>query len=171
MTSSVSTLEPADFGLAWEVKESFVSYIQGSRDGRIEVSDGAAVTSGGQFYFPIKGISGTDSGHRIVCGGKVRFNAHHGLLSIVLQSPRLLLEENSAELAVSDQKGGWLHLVHLDLPQPAQDGPALMWTSTQAALAASGVELFGDTYPTGETMAPVTLRVPSRAFMKTQSSH
>lgn len=161
MQPTAGTMQRTAFGLAWEVKETFVTYIRNSRDGQVTVEDGAGVTPDGQFLFPLKGIGRNATEHQLAFRGKVRFQAHYGLLSVTLETPRLLLRQHSAELAISDQRGGWRHLAHLDLPRPVDDGPARLWAAAPATLAEAGVELFGDTYAVAEPLAPVTLRVPS----------
>ncbi|GAA4773565.1 HtaA domain-containing protein [Citricoccus nitrophenolicus] len=154
----------ASFGLAWAVKESFVAYIRNSRDGQVTVEDGAGVTPDGRFLFPLEGIGQNATEHQLAFRGKVRFRAHFGLLSVTLETPRLLLRPDAAELAVTDHEGGWRHLAHLDLPVPTDDGPACLWADAPAGLAEAGVELFGDTYHTGEQLAPVTLRLPASSL-------
>jgi hypothetical protein len=161
MQPPAGTMQRAAFGLAWEVKETFVTYIRNSRDGQVTVEDGAGVTPDGRFFFPLEGIGRNATEHQLAFRGKVRFQAHYGLLSVILEAPRLLLREDSAELAISDHHGGWRHLAHLDLPRPVDDGPARLWAAAPATLAEAGVELFGETYTVAEPLAPVTLRLPS----------
>lgn len=164
MPPTAGTMQRATFGLVWEVKETFVRYIRNSRDGQVTIEDGAGVTPDGKFFFPLEGIGRNATEHQLAFRGKVRFQAHYGLLSVTLEAPRLLLRQDSAELAISDHLGGWRHLAHLDLPQPVDDGPARLWAAAPATLAEAGVELFGDTYAMAEPLAPVTLRVPSASL-------
>lgn len=165
-TSSGAPRAPqrAPFGLAWAVKDSFVAYIRNSRDGHITVEDGAGATPDGRFLFPLEGIGRNSTEHQLAFRGKVHFRAHFGLLSVIVESPRLLLRPDTAELGVTDHQGGWRHLAHLVLPAPLDDGPACLWADAPAGLAEAGVELFGDTYGEGEPLAPVTLRLPASAL-------
>lgn len=160
MEATLECTDRADFGLAWGIKRSFVSYIQRAVDGQITVKEGAAVTAEKDFYFPVERIRSNDHQLLVIFGGAVQFQAHWGLLSIKLQTPRLLVRGETAELAVSDQQGGWLHLAHLTLPTPADDSGGLIWVVDKISLTHAGVGVFGDTYPEGELLDPLTFRIP-----------
>src|SRR5690625_3316684 len=98
LTSSSEETRAADFGMAWGIKSSFVSYIHKSPDGYISLEEGTAVTTEETFYFPLKGVYRGENDLIIHFGGAVKFQAHFGLLSITLASPRLILRSAGAEL-------------------------------------------------------------------------
>lgn len=151
----------ADIGLAWGVKESFVKYIQGARDGQIIASAGAGMTDSNELYYPISRITRANSEIYISFNGAVRFLAHFGMLSVTLATPRIILRADTAELAVADEDEGWIHVLHLELPAPESDEQVHMWRDIGTSLVESGLELFGNVYNAGEQMAPATLRLPN----------
>lgn len=159
--SSNTDLQPANTGLAWGVKDSFVNYIQSSRDGQIVVSDGAGVTESDEFHFPIAGMTTTDTQIQIAFSGSVQFLAHFGMLSVTIANPRMILRAQTAELAVAGANNGWIHLLHLELPAREAEGRTHMWRDMPAKLVETGLELFGNTYNEGEPMASTTLRIPN----------
>lgn len=155
-------MDVADTGCAWAVKESFLAYIKGLRDGQVSLGGGAAATSTGEFYFPFTGVERYDDAATALCfGGTVRFTGHYGFMSVVLENPRIHLSDGAGTLVNGADEQG---LAELDLPEPLDGGGVRMWTPVPARLAAPGVELFGDTYAVGELLAPLTIRVPAEAM-------
>lgn len=156
----------ADLGFAWSVKDSFLQYIRGMRDGDISWSAGAAVTSSGEFFFPLADVRRTPTGAMLSFRGIVTFTAHHGLLSVSVRQPRIALRDGLADLSISvgeaEEK-----IATLSLPPQIQDGDVAMWLNCPAELAASGPELFGGTYADGEPLAPLTIRIPAAAAAST----
>ncbi|QUY63764.1 HtaA domain-containing protein [Gulosibacter molinativorax] len=55
----------------------------------------------------------------------------------------------------------WLHVAHVALPNPEDDGLTSTWRDAKTTLTEAGAYLFDDTYAVGEELAPLTLRVPS----------
>ena len=53
----------------------------------------------------------------------------------------------------------------IELPPLIRDGDVMMWLNCAVSLAPEGSDLFGSTYPSGELMAPLTLRVPGTIGM------
>lgn len=151
----------AEFGMAWGVKDSFVSYIQRSSDGQITVNDGAGVTSEGQFYFPLRDMQ--EDAEQIIFqfGGEVNFQAHFGFLAIALQAPRISIRGSKANLELADSEGSWLTLAEANLSMDNRDSSSRIWHSGRVALAEAGVELFGETYPHGEVLSPLVIRTPA----------
>jgi hypothetical protein len=153
----------ADLGLAWGVKDSFLQYIRGMRDGDIRWGSGAAVTSGGEFFFPLVDIRRVEGARVLSFRGVVTFTAHRGLLSVTIAHPRLRLRSDSADLVI--RVGGVEDTIAgVELPPQIQDGDVAMWLNSTVALAENGATLFGGTYSKGEQMAPLTVRAPARAL-------
>ncbi|MDN4596684.1 HtaA domain-containing protein [Leifsonia virtsii] len=152
----------ADLGFAWSVKDSFLQYIRGMHDGDISWRDGAAVTDAGQFYFPLTQVRGVDGTTELGFRGEVRFTAHRGLLSVSIKDPVIRITHDRAELAVrvGDAEE---HIAELDLPARIIDNDVAMWLDARSKLAGSGPEMFGGTYPDGEPLAPLTIRIPEAA--------
>ncbi|RIV37953.1 HtaA domain-containing protein [Micromonospora radicis] len=150
-----------DLGFAWSVKDSFLHYIRGMPDGRVEVSDGAAVTSAGEFYFPLVAVESSPGTLKLSFGGEVRFTAHRGLLSVALKRPRIDLHDAHAELFVRPDDLD-RQVAAIELPPRILDGDVAMWLNSATVLAGDGPEMFGGTYPPGEPLAPLTVRVPVR---------
>jgi hypothetical protein len=158
---SEPTVERADLGMAWAVKESFVQYVQSMRDGRILVREGAAVTNTRQFYFPFRSLDHSD-GHNFVLqfGGEARFLAHHGLMSVSICNPKIIVGPDGACLSI-EQGNEIVHLAHLDLPAVSVEDGINMWANVPVALTSAGAAVFADSYSAGETLAPLTMRAPS----------
>jgi hypothetical protein len=158
----IPTMSRADTGCAWAVKESFLAYIRGLRDGQVTLADGAAVTSTGEFYFPFKGTEKSDGVTTLRFGGTVRFAGHYGFMSVLLEDLRIVLDHGSGTLLHGASQ--MQTLADLVLPEPSSEQGVLMWAPVPACLAASGVELFGDTYKAGEELAPLTVRIPAEVL-------
>ena len=157
------TIERADLGMAWAVKDSFVNYVKAMNDGRILLSDGAAVTNTREFYFPFKHLEQPDSTSFVLhFGGEARFSAHHGFMSVLLRHPRIEVTPDSACLSIEPEQGReWLRLAELDLPAGLTEDGVTMWDSVVTKLADAGVATFGDSYRAGETLSPLTVRAPA----------
>lgn len=162
--------ERADAGLAWAVKTSFSQYVRTLRDGRIAVDGGAAMTSTGEFYFPFVGASQRSGRTSLEFGGVVRFVAHYGLLAVEIARPTVQLGgDGRSSLSIADGAAGQ-QLADVDLRDPIHDAGITMWRSAAATLSAGAVDLFAATYPAGEALAPLTLRVPTSALPAPESA-
>jgi hypothetical protein len=154
------TVERADLGMVWSVKDSFVRYVQSMRDGRILLRDGAAVTNTRQFYFPFKSLDHSGENNYVLhFGGEAHFLAHHGLMSVSIRHPRIEVGDDGAYLSI-EQDNEAVRIASLDLPEALQEQGVTMWANVRVTLADSGAATFADNYPAGETLAPVTMRAP-----------
>ena len=158
---SEPTVERADLGMAWAVKESFVQYVQSMRDGRILLREGAAVTNTRQFYFPFRSLDHSDE-HNFVLqfGGEARFLAHHGLMSVSISHPKIEVGPDGAYLSIQ-QGNETVRLANLDLPAVSVEEGVSTWANIQVTLTGSGAAVFADSYSAGEILAPLTMRAPS----------
>lgn len=154
-------LARADLGFAWSVKDSFLQYIRGMRDGDIIWTAGAAVTSTGEFFFPLAGVDQVGGATILSFRGTVTFTAHHGMLSVSLSQPRIIIQGEHAHLTV-EAGGVGQHIATIDLPPVIQDGDVTMWLTCAVHLSGVGPEQFGGSYADGEELAPLTIRVPTR---------
>lgn len=158
MSSDIIT---ADVGLAWAVKHSFVSYVRSLPDGQIQVADGAATTSDGEFYFPLVNVTQTADGLLSVqFGGVVTFTGHHGLLTVELRRPRIDLGVVDNSLFVAGRPAE-VCLGRLALPKPATRAGVTMWSRVPVSVAREGGAVFGGSYKAGEPLAPLTFRIPT----------
>ncbi|GAA1468943.1 HtaA domain-containing protein [Microbacterium thalassium] len=153
----------ADLGFAWSVKDTFLQYIRRMRDGDIAWSGGAAVTSGGEFFFPLAGVRRFSDCDVLTFRGSVVFTAHHGMLSVAITQPRITLRDGFADLSVHVGESE-THIATVQLPRAIRDGNVAMWLECPVALTGGGPELFGGTYTDGEQLAPLTVRVPAGAI-------
>ena len=154
------TVERADLGMAWSVKDSFVRYVQSMGEGRILLRDGAAVTNTRQFYFPLKGLDQADENNYVLhFGGEAHFLAHHGLMSVSIRHPKIKVAADGAYLCI-EQDNETVRLASLDLPEALQEDGVTMWANVRVTLAGSGAATFADNYSAGETLAPLTMRAP-----------
>lgn len=152
----------ADLGFAWSVKDSFLQYIRGMDDGDIGWRGGAAVTSTGQFYFPLARIEGAAGSLDLAFRGEVRFTAHRGLLSVSIKNPLIRMRPDRSELIVELGDAEEL-IAQIDLPPRIIDSDVAMWLDARSRLAGGGPDMFGGTYPPGEQLAPLTIRIPASA--------
>lgn len=151
----------ADLGFAWSVKDSFLQYIRGMRDGDIAWNAGAAVTSTGEFFFPLSGVDQVGETKILSFRGTVTFTAHHGMLSVSLSQPRIIIRGESAHLTV-EAGGVEQQIATIDLPPRIHDGDVTMWLTCAVRLSGVGPEQFGGSYADGEELAPLTIRIPTR---------
>src|SRR5690349_16780739 len=152
------TVERADLGMAWAVKDSFVRYVQSMHDGRILLRDGAAVTNTRQFYFPFKSLDQSAGDHFVLqFGGEARFLAHHGLMSVAICNPKIEVGPDGACLSI-EQGNETVQLADLRLPAVSVEDGVTMWANVQVALTSAGAAVFADSYSAGETLAPLTMR-------------
>lgn len=155
------TVERADLGMAWAVKDSFVRYVQSMRDGRILLREGAAVTKTRQFYFPFRSLDQSDGDNFVLqFGGEARFLAHHGLMSVSISHPKIDVGPDGAYLSIQ-QGNEIVRLADLSLPAVSVEDGVSMWADIQVALTSPGAAVFADSYSAGEILAPLTMRAPS----------
>lgn len=166
-SATTSTPErPLASGLIWGVKASFLSYLTRMPDLTSSVN-GAIVTSGGGFYFPLESADDYDADTGLGTlrfTGDVRFSAHHGILFVMFASPWVTFEPGRATLSFVDPDSH----PRLDRRRPMADLAvgdwsehlgARAWPGLPATLREESTELFNGVYPTGEPMEPVDIRV------------
>jgi hypothetical protein len=160
----------ANTGMAWSIKASFLSYLSQTGDAHSSISDGAAFTSSGEYYFPLHSQDDFDAETltgRVKFQGKLQFTAHMGMLNVVIGNPVVVFEKGSAQLFIdrTDYAGARSRqqpLVLIDAGEPVADGDALMWRYAPTSLAPEALDLFGGVYRTGEAFDPITLRIEGK---------
>ena len=162
-------------GVDWGFKESFRAYLSGS------IANGEWTTDGGIGYatpaFTSDELTGevaldTLSG-RLAVDGAIRFTGHEGILDTTVSNLRLELDGQRLEL-VLDVRGTTQEFIEVDTADvlfATGDLTAAEWTAGQGGLLLSGIpltlteqgaEAFG-TYPAGEPLDPLDLRVVTSA--------
>ncbi|MCU1583417.1 MAG: Htaa protein [Microbacteriaceae bacterium] len=147
--------------LAWNVKTSFRSYVDGA--GGVIEATGAARSEPNSFLFPYVG----EEAGVLRFEGAVRFTAHGGAMNLLVENPWLHVEDGSTRLSVAGTEatrtaGGRLFLAQLDATAPATDGDELSWVAVPATLLAEGAVAFDFNYAAGTQLDPVTYSVPAR---------
>lgn len=159
VTEPSKRLLRADLGFAWGVKETFLSYVRAMPGGFIGCGGGAGVTNTDEFFFPLADVSSAEHVLRLEFRGEVKFIAHQGLMTVTLKDPIINMQAHQAALSVRAGEGQ-IAIATIELPEMVDDDGVAMWRNATTRLAGNGPEMFGGNYVLGETLAPLTLRVP-----------
>lgn len=140
------------FSLAWGVKQSFRSYVEGS-GGEIVADAGATRAADGTFLFEATAGSdlSLDGGAPSGTGrfrGRVSFTAHGGLLSVTLTDPWIEAADDGWVLSIAETATRRTAIARLG---PVTDG------ALPAATTLDGMMILGDHYPPGTPLDPVRL--------------
>ena len=150
--------------LSWGLKQSFRAYVEAA-GGTIEAGEGAVRAADGAFVFSAGpggglklGVDGRPEGiGRFV--GRVRCEAHGGMLKVFLADPSVEVGPTGAVITVADTpaRDQRVELAQLDLAAATiEDGETVIPTK----LARDGWKVLGDHYATGTLLDPVRLRLP-----------
>lgn len=151
--------------LSWGVKQSFRSYVEAA-GGTVATTRGAERAPDGGFLFPEGPLStlaqGADGRLRGAgrFQGEVSFNAHGGMLSVVLVDPWIEASEAGLILTVADSPAATHRLPFAKLDADAMTTDALTTDGglvLPAAITLDGMFLLGDHYPPGTVLDPVRL--------------
>ena len=153
------TLIQADSCLRWAVRESLLRYVTVIAGGTCTVAGDAVEGEDGVFTFPLRSAVQEGDDWRLSFSGSVRFEAHHGLMDVLIKDPEVVVGPERGVLATHTTGDELLALVALDEAAPSDDGDALVWEAVPTQLASAAVELFGTVYPAGTGMAPIAIRV------------
>lgn len=154
----MSTPEPVDIGLAWGISGSFLDYLERIGDATIDIGDGAAMTSTGEFFFPF--VAATPE--RTAFGGELSMRAHFGALEVRLAAPAVEWGRQPVLTVAGASAGTRLRLVALHPAEVIDEGSVRMWPGVATTLHPDACHLFGGVYPPGEPFAPLTVRTPTR---------
>jgi hypothetical protein len=134
------------------------------------VTDGAAIAADQEFLFPLK-PSDTSSqmvpGIRLRFLGDVRFQAHNGMLFVVLPVPEISVGDNgTATLSVnafvaSKNELRRTDLATLTIPEPEEAGGFRAWGSIPVLLTEAGAGLFKRRLRCGQRARPCGSSAPA----------
>lgn len=142
--------------LTWGIKESLLGYVESLEDGEIALEGGAG-REGNTFTFPVsEGSLDAATGEGTAqCSGTVTLSGYHGQMKIVIQDPKVTIQDGRGTLAIRVQSmftgETFVPIAALTL---AATEPGLVATAT---LTAQGQPFFGPQYQPGQELSPVTL--------------
>jgi hypothetical protein len=153
-------------GLAWAVKDSLLSYVEGLDDGSVEVVEPASRSDAG-FWFPTAepGADPVEAAAPTVLQflGTVRLTGHWGMLDVELRDPRVELDGPHGTLFVHDRGSrdpeARVPFADLTLGTTAGRGSAVV--EAAAALTGHGRLLLGGQYAVGEPLSPLLITLPA----------
>lgn len=143
--------------MSWQVKESFVEYVQQMPDGKITCKDGAIFSEDGEFQFP---FSGGDDGFspggkfQLRFAGEVNFTAHAGMLAVQVKNPWIVADAGRAELTIVDPMDDSQRIPFAELSHRAEAAMESVVTFP-AAVGVFAAEILGRVYSVGSEMAPL----------------
>lgn len=144
--------------LSWGVKQSFRGYMEAA-GGTVAVDGGAERAPDGTFLFPqgpqstlARGADGRLTGAGRFAG-QVSFNAHGGMLNVVLAEPGVEATDAGLVLTVAD--GPARRVVFAKLDAAAMETEADGTLALPAAITLDGMFILGDHYPPGTVLDPV----------------
>lgn len=156
MTGSVTAVDRGS--LNWAIRDSLLRYITVIAGGTCTVSGGAGASEG-SFVFPLRSIRHADGEWYLTFGGEVRLTAHHGFLDVTLAEPEFIAGPEGGVLTVlTGGQGGRIPVALTDGVQSGSGDTDLLWHAMPAQLLPAACGLFGDAYPAGTELAPVTIR-------------
>lgn len=137
--------------LRWGVKESFLGYVRGLDDGRIETL-GDCVQVDDVFIFPREGSVDSALGF----AGGVHFTGFAGMLDIRLVDP--MIEDGGDERLLTVLVGPPAIAARVAIATigEARRSSSGGWTVTPQ-LTFEGTRVFGDVYPVGTELAPLVV--------------
>jgi len=144
--------------LSWGVKQSFRGYMDAA-GGTVTVGGGAERAPDGVFLFPQSAEStlarGPDGALHGVgrFEGEVSFNAHGGMLNVVLTDP--WVEATDAGVVLTVAAGPARRVVFAKLDAAAMETEADGTLALPAAITLDGMFILGDHYPPGTALDPV----------------
>ncbi|MCX6497335.1 MAG: HtaA domain-containing protein [Arthrobacter sp.] len=161
-------------GLTWNVKDSFVSYVEALDDGAAEALAPASRAETG-FFFPLDpatdaagqdaapDTAGPDTALQFL--GAVRFAGHWGALDVELRDPRIELLGGRGTLLVRERGGRdplkSLPFATLEASQRAEDADGSTHLELTASLTGQGHLLLGGQYPVGQPLSPLHVIFPA----------
>lgn len=152
-----------NFGpLAWGIKPSFLSYLQGLEDLLVMANDGATASEHGDvFNFPFAARTDLpEGGMRLEFTGDLRLKAHGGMLLVIFMNPWLTLAPEGAELSIVDLMA-WPDTSRRETIAVSSEGYSYAGNGdieVPLQLTANGVETFNNVYPQGSMLAPARVQ-------------
>jgi len=178
MTIHQQDIEPEvvrkDTGLVWGIKESFLDYVRNWPGSTVDLAPGSGWLPDGRVYF-----SPDPQRPPISCRfrGGVRLRAHGGLLDVTIADPRIESHDQGYVLTAETWKSDtWQRIRFADLrwQQTGQvetvEHTSLDTGDVKTFIAAASLHpeatvLFDNTYPAGELLAPVVIRIEQQLWL------
>lgn len=176
-TASASAATVTGGNADWGVKASFNEYVEhGPGMGTITASRGATRNADGTFDFQPGSGTYSPANEKVnaTFGGRVYYEGHGGILKVTLTDPRISYKGDSGVLyadavasvpfgpdAGTEHKYPNVDLATLDLSgvTPVDDGSKLTVAGIPATLTEAGVPVFGEIYPAGTALDPVSFEL------------
>lgn len=132
--------------MLWGIKASLRDYLA-DVEAEVTVEEPARRLETG-FAFTQGVASESDGGTLLQFQGSVHIFAHGGLMDVLLDTPRLRLQDGSGALEIHAPSES-LSIANLTPSQQENQ-----WTAT---LTSAGAKLFGGNYPSGTLLDPISL--------------
>lgn len=160
------TVQP---GLTWNVKDSFVAYVEALDDGAAEALSPASRLEAG-FHFPwdeAVPVQDPDSfSGALQFLGAVRFAGHWGALDVELRDPRIELAGGAGTLLVRErgglEAGKMLPFAGLEAGPCVEGADGSLLLELSASLTGHGRLLLGGQYNAGQPLSPLQIAFPAR---------
>lgn len=149
-----STALPAESGMTWSVRQSFLAYIAAS-GGSTSAGDGATVDGAGTASWPLADSANfrpADMEGRLRFAGRVRYTAHMGLLEVDIVRPELDLAGGMAILSSQGQRLATFQVHPVDGP-----GGYVLLVGQRGRLDASALGVFGNAYTVETELDPLVV--------------
>lgn len=143
--------------LDWNVRSSFVDYVRGTADGRVDLIDCEDIGTGFRFAPAPKAERLGLPSFR----GAVRFTGHHGMMAVEIAEPAIGLSDDGLVLTVADQLSPGGRLTLAVLPEPLVSGSGTLQATP--VLTDEGADLFFEYYSQGSELDPLTIHVGGSA--------
>jgi hypothetical protein len=156
-------------GLTWNVKDSFVAYVEALDDGGAEALSPASRLGSG-FHFPWgEAVPVRDPDNfagALQFLGAVRFAGHWGALDVELRDPRIELAGGTSTLLVRERggldSGKMLPFAGLEVGPRVQEADGSLLLELAASLTGRGRLLLGGQYAVGQPLSPLQVAFPAR---------
>jgi hypothetical protein len=156
-------------GLTWNVKDSFVSYVEALDDGEAEALSPASRQEAG-FHFPWDEAARLQDpvsfSGALQFLGAVRFAGHWGALDVELRDPRIELAGGLGTLLVRERggldSGKMLPFAGLEAGPSVEEADGYLLLELRAALTGHGRLLLGGQYAVGQPLSPLQVAFPAR---------
>lgn len=147
--------------LRWAVKGSFLDYVR-SNGGTITLL-GDASEEDGEYVFPrtVDGVQfdGETPRGTAKFGGGVRFEAHGGMLDVMISEPSIEFRERDARLVALDVDGDPIEYAILEVGGPLERDDVLEWIGVTTKLSNDGADAFFGVYPAYLELDPISFRL------------
>jgi len=151
--------------MSWSIKKSFWDYVRDA-DGEVSTIGGARIR-GAEVEFPANPETDDDdsslrddTSHVVrYCGG-VKFTAHYGMLTVIIQDPWVETTANGTLLTIHDgeSEGTPTRIVFATLyPQdPIESDNFIAFREVPTSLSPQGSALFSFNYQAGSELEPIS---------------